>query len=75
MKMKKNGDKKSQNFKKDLKERDSFLEFTNKNNVMTRPVWTLMTKLEMFKDSIKGNIENAEWLEDRLVNIPSSVRI
>ena len=60
---------------KDLKERDSFLEFTNKNNVMTRPVWTLMTKLEMFKDSIKGNIENAEWLEDRLVNIPSSVRI
>ena len=60
---------------KDLKERDSFLEFTNKNNVMTRPVWTLMTKLEMFKDSIKGNIDNAEWLEDRLVNIPSSVRI
>ena len=60
---------------KDLNERDSFLEFTNKNNVMTRPVWTLMTKLEMFKDSIKGNIENAEWLEDRLVNIPSSVRI
>lgn len=59
----------------DLKERNAFLEYTNDRNVMTRPVWTLMSKLEMFKHSIKGNIENAEWLEDRLVNIPSSVRI
>ena len=58
-----------------LEERNNFLEFTNKNNVMTRPVWTLMTKLEMFKGALKGNIENSEWLEDRLVNIPSSVRI
>lgn len=60
---------------KDLEERNAFLEYTNKNNVMTRPVWTLMTKLDMFKDSVRGNIDNAEWLEDRLVNIPSSVRI
>lgn len=58
---------------KDRKERDSFLEFTNTNGVMTRPAWELMNRLEMFKHCQTGNIENAEWLADRLVNIPSSV--
>ena len=56
-------------------ERDAFLEFTNNHNVMTRPVWTLMNKLDMFKDAYHGDLSNAEWLEERLVNIPSSVRI
>ncbi len=60
---------------KDRNERDAFLEFTNSNNVMTRPVWTLMNKLDMFKNAPCQNIDNALWLEDRLVNIPSSVRI
>ena len=26
----------------------------------------------MFKDCITGDLENAMWLEDRVVNIPSS---
>ena len=34
-----------------------------------------MTKLVMFKDAMHGNIENAEMIESRLVNIPSSVRL
>jgi aminotransferase in exopolysaccharide biosynthesis len=59
----------------DKDERDLFLTYTNDNNVMTRPVWTLMNKLEMFKNALHGDLSNAEWLEDRLVNIPSSVRI
>ena len=58
---------------KDRKERDAFLDFTNTNGVMTRPAWELMNRLEMFKSCQTGNIENAEWLADRLVNIPSSV--
>ena len=53
--------------------RDEFLKFTNEHGVMTRPAWTLMNKLPMFKNCQVENIENAEWLEDRLVNIPSSV--
>ncbi len=57
---------------KDKAERDSFLKFTNENKVMTRPVWQLMNKLEMYKDCQAGDLSNAEWLEDRLVNIPSS---
>lgn len=55
------------------KERDDFLEFTNSNGVMTRPIWELMNRLPMFKDCQHGNLDNAEWLVDRVVNIPSGV--
>lgn len=60
---------------KDLEERDAFLEFTNGKGVMTRPIWTLMNKLEMFQDSQCSDLSNALWLEARVVNIPSSVRL
>jgi perosamine synthetase len=56
-----------------LSERNAFLEITNSNGIMTRPLWELMTRLEMFRDCQKGNMDNAEWLADRVVNIPSSV--
>lgn len=57
------------------KQRDNFLKFTNENGIMTRPVWTLMNKLEMFKDCQIGDLTNAKWLEERIVNIPSSVNL
>lgn len=60
---------------KDIIERDNFLKVTNNNNVMTRPIWTLMNNLEMFKDCEKTELTNAEYLEQRVVNIPSSVVI
>jgi aminotransferase in exopolysaccharide biosynthesis len=56
-------------------ERDMFLEITNQNGVMTRPAWTLMNKLAMFSNCINGDLSNASWIEDRLVNIPSSYRV
>jgi aminotransferase in exopolysaccharide biosynthesis len=59
----------------DLAQRDEFLEYTNANGVMTRPIWTLMNRLEMFKNAQCGDLSNAEYLEDRVVNIPSSVRV
>ncbi len=55
--------------------RNEFLEFSNSKGIMTRPIWGLMNKLEMFKDYPKADLTNAEWLEDRVVNITSSVRI
>lgn len=58
---------------KDKNERDEFLEYTNKNNVMTRPIWRLMSDLEMFRSCQKDGLENSRWLEKRVVNIPSSV--
>ena len=53
--------------------RDSFLSYTNEHGIMARPAWELMNKLEIFKNYQTENIDNAEWLSARLVNIPSSV--
>jgi aminotransferase in exopolysaccharide biosynthesis len=60
---------------KDRKERDAFLKFTNDKGIMTRSIWRLMNKLEMFKDAQCGDLSNALWLEERVVNISSSVII
>ncbi len=56
-------------------QRDQFLEHTNGNGVMTRPVWKLMTELPMYEHCLKGDLEQAKFLEERIVNIPSSVRV
>lgn len=55
-------------------ERNLFLESTNANAVMTRPIWQLMYRLPMYAHCQKDNQLNAEFLEERIVNIPSSVR-
>jgi aminotransferase in exopolysaccharide biosynthesis len=57
----------------DLKHRNTLLEATNRQGVMTRPIWALMNHLNMFRDSICGDLRNSEWLEARVVNLPSSV--
>lgn len=56
----------------DASARDSLLETTNKQGVMTRPVWQLMHRLPMFANELKGDLANSEWAEARLVNLPSS---
>ena len=55
-------------------DRDSFLKQTNKQGIMTRPVWQLMHTLPMYKDCIKDDQINAQYLVERIVNLPSSVR-
>lgn len=60
---------------KDKSERDNFLKYSNDNGVMTRPAWDLMHTLKMFKDSEHDNLFNSLWIADRLVNLPSSVRL
>ena len=57
------------------KERDFFLKETNQNSVMTRPIWQLMYRLPMYADCQRGQQKNAEYLEDVIVNIQSSVRV
>ena len=59
----------------DRAQRDDFLQETNSQGVMTRPVWKLMHHLEMYANAQRGDLSVAEWLESRLVNIPSGVRI
>ena len=58
---------------KDKKQRDMFLDETNSKDIMTRPIWTMMNKLSMFEGAQCGDLENSEWLEQRVVNIPSSI--
>ncbi len=60
---------------KDKEQRDLFLKETNNSGVMTRPIWALMNKLEMFKACQSTDLPNALWLEERVVNIPSGVRL
>jgi len=60
---------------KDRQERDQFLAYAADNGVQARPVWTLMNKLSMFSQCQNAPIDVAQWLEDRLVNIPSSVQL
>lgn len=54
-------------------QRDSLLKVTNDKGVMTRPVWMLMHRLPMFAGCQRGNLNYSEWLEKRVVNLPSSV--
>jgi dTDP-4-amino-4,6-dideoxygalactose transaminase len=54
-------------------QRDALLKATNDRQVMTRPIWALMNRLPMYAQFRKGDLANAEWLEARVVNLPSSV--
>jgi perosamine synthetase len=58
----------------DKKHRDKMLEITNSNKVMTRPVWTPMHCLKINEDCEKYEMGNTEWLSERLINVPSSVK-
>jgi perosamine synthetase len=52
--------------------RDDILAATNDNNFMTRPAWTPMHQLPMFRDCPRMDLSVAEDLYRRIINIPSS---
>lgn len=56
-----------------LAERDAFLDYSNAQGVMTRPIWRLMHRLAMYSDCFHDDLSHSIWLEKRVVNIPSSV--
>jgi aminotransferase in exopolysaccharide biosynthesis len=58
----------------DAEEKEAFLEATNSQGVMTRPIWDLMNSLPQYQNSIRGDLAQATALAARVVNIPSSVR-
>ncbi len=60
---------------KDRQEREQFLAYSMDKGIQTRPVWRLMPHLSVYRHCQCTAIETAQWLEDRLVNIPSSVRL
>ena len=60
---------------KDREAQQDFLQYTNDHGVMTRPVWELMNRLPMFEHCENDGLKNTIWFADRVVNIPSSVRV
>lgn len=59
----------------DKQTRDIFLKELNEAGVMSRPIWRLMNDLTMFHDCQTSDLPNARWLEERVVNIPSSAKV
>ncbi len=59
----------------DRNERDKFLEYSNANGVMTRPLWMLASSLKMYHECETDGLDNARWFEERVVNIPSGVMV
>lgn len=54
--------------------RDEFLNKTNSQGVMTRPIWQLMYKLPMYSECQRDDQLNAQLLENTIINIPSSAK-
>lgn len=61
--------------KQNMKLRNDILKLTNKKNIMTRPVWKLLHKLQPFKNCQRSPLPKALSLEKRIINIPSSYGI
>lgn len=55
-----------------IKQRDILLKVTNEAEVMTRPAWRLLNELDPYKPCPSMNLDAAQSLSRRLINIPSS---
>lgn len=55
-----------------IEQRDAILKVTNEAKVMTRPAWTLLNELDPYKLCPSMNLDIAQSLSRRLINIPSS---
>ena len=58
----------------DIEHRDGILKDTNTSKVMTRPAWNPMHTLSFNKKFQTDSLENTQWLFERLVNLPSSIK-
>lgn len=54
-------------------QREALIGATNGAGVMTRPIWRLMHTLPAYAQARRGSLIESEWLEARVVNLPSSV--
>lgn len=53
-------------------QRDLLLDMTNKRGIQTRPAWTPMHRLPMYRQCPRMDLTVAENIAARLINIPSS---
>ncbi len=54
------------------KDRDELLKMLNDSGIMTRPIWTPMHRLSMYRSSPSADLTQAEDLAARVFSIPSS---
>ena len=59
---------------KDEGEKELLLNETNEAGVMTRLIWRLAPDLDMYRHCQTGPVNNARWLQERAVNLPSSAK-
>lgn len=59
----------------DRNSRDLFLRESNEAGIQARPAWTLLNQLGIYDHCRTDELVNATWLAERIVNIPSSVRL
>lgn len=59
---------------KDKSQRDDFLMQSNQEGIMTRPIWKLNHQCNAFLNCQCDDLSNSIYLQDRVVNIPSSVK-
>lgn len=62
-------------FTANKEERDAFLALSNERGVQARPAWNLLHELTMFRECLHDDLAVAANVTERLVNIPSSVRL
>ena len=58
-----------------VEQRDDILTSTNNVGLMTRPAWTLMHQLDMYRGCPKMELLVAKSLVRRLINLPSSANL
>lgn len=59
---------------KDRAQRTEFLDKLNAAEITCRPIWTLLNKMPEFKSCQTTDLSNSQFLEDTIVNVPSSVK-
>ena len=55
--------------------RDKIISKLNKKGINARPIWQLNHKIQIYKNCPKMNLSNAEKLEKKIINIPSSAHL
>lgn len=53
-------------------ERNLFMKVLNENDIFPRPPWKLMSDINFFKECHSDDLLNSRYLEQRLLNLPSS---
>lgn len=56
-------------------QREHLLEALNAAGYMSRPIWTLMHKLPMYRNCPRMDVTVAEQMEARVINLPSSAKL